>query len=96
MYNQKKLGKFKLNVCTNLPCQLRGGQQALAHLQERLGIQAGETTADGLITLQPSECQGACADAPVLLVNDRTMCSFMSNDKLDELVDTLQKSGGAA
>jgi NADH-quinone oxidoreductase subunit E len=96
MYNQQKLGKFKLNVCTNLPCQLRGGQQALVHLQKRLGIQAGETTADGLITLQPSECQGACADAPVLLVNDRTMCSFMSNDKLDELVDTLQKSGGAA
>ena len=96
MYNQQKLGKFKLNVCTNLPCQLRGGQQALAHLQKRLGIQSGETTPDGLITLQPSECQGACADAPVLLVNDRTMCSFMSNEKLDELVDTLQKSGGAA
>jgi NADH-quinone oxidoreductase subunit E len=56
----------------------------------------GETTADGLFTLQPSECQGACADAPVLLVNDRTMCSFMSPEKLDELVDTLQKSGGAA
>ncbi|MEY3410043.1 MAG: NADH-quinone oxidoreductase subunit 2 [Pseudomonadota bacterium] len=96
MYNQQKLGKFKLNVCTNLPCQLRGGQQALVHLQKRLGINVGETTADGLITLQPSECQGACADAPVLLVNDRTMCSFMSNQKLDELVDTLQKSGGAA
>ena len=96
MYNQQKLGKFKLNVCTNLPCQLRGGQQALVHLQKRLGINVGETTADGLITLQPSECQGACADAPVLLVNDRTMCSFMSNQKLDELVDTLQQSGGAA
>lgn len=96
MYNQHKLGKFKLNVCTNLPCQLRGGQQALVHLQKRLGINVGETTADGLITLQPSECQGACADAPVLLVNDRTMCSFMSNEKLDELVDTLQQSGGAA
>ena len=96
MYNQQKLGKFKLNVCTNLPCQLRGGQQALVHLQKRLGIQSGETTPDGLITLQPSECQGACADAPVLLVNDRTMCSFMSNEKLDELVDTLQKTGGAA
>ena len=96
MYNQQKLGKFKLNVCTNLPCQLRGGQQALVHLQKRLGIQSGETTPDGLITLQPSECQGACADAPVLLVNDRTMCSFMSNEKLDDLIDTLQKSGGAA
>ena len=95
MYNQKPVGKFKLNVCTNLPCQLRGGAKALAHLEEKLGIKAGETTADGLITLQPSECQGACADAPVLLVNDRTMCSFMSNDKLDQLIDGLKKAGSS-
>ena len=95
MYNQQKLGKFKLNVCTNLPCQLRGGQQAMVHLQKRLGIQSGQTTADGLITLQPSECQGACADAPVLLVNDRTMCSFMSNDKLDQLIDGLRSAEGS-
>jgi NADH-quinone oxidoreductase subunit E len=95
MYNQKPVGKFKLNVCTNLPCQLRGGAQALAHLEHKLGIHAGETTPDGLITLQPSECQGACADAPVLLVNDRHMCSFMSHDKLDQLIDGLQKAGTA-
>ncbi len=96
MYNQKPVGKYKLNVCTNLPCQLRGGAQALAHLEHKLGIHAGETTLDGLITLQPSECQGACADAPVLLVNDRHMCSFMSHDKLDQLIDGLKKTGGAA
>ena len=96
MYNQKPVGKFKLNVCTNLPCQLRGGAQALAHLEHKLGIHVGETTLDGLITLQPSECQGACADAPVLLVNDRHMCSFMSHDKLDQLIDGLKKAGGAA
>jgi NADH-quinone oxidoreductase subunit E len=92
MYNQKPVGKFKLNVCTNLPCQLRGGQQALQHLEHKLGVHAGETTADGLFTLQPSECQGACADAPVMLVNDRHMCSFMSNDKLDQLIDSLKKA----
>ncbi|MGV1046103.1 MULTISPECIES: NADH-quinone oxidoreductase subunit NuoE [unclassified Limnohabitans] len=92
MYNQKPVGKFKLNVCTNLPCQLRGGQKALEHLEHKLGVHAGETTADGLFTLQPSECQGACADAPVLLVNDRHMCSFMSHDKLDQLVDSLKKA----
>ena len=95
MYNQKPVGKFKLNVCTNLPCQLRGGAQALAHLEHKLGIRSGETTADGLITLQPSECQGACADAPVLLVNDRNMCSFMSHDKLDQLIEGLKKVGAA-
>ena len=90
MYNQKPVGRFKLNVCTNLPCQLRGGQQALHYLESKLGVQAGEITADGCFTLQPSECQGACADAPVLLVNDRHMCSFMSHDKLDQLIDSLR------
>jgi NADH-quinone oxidoreductase subunit E len=92
MYNLKPVGKFKLNVCTNLPCQLRGGQKALEHLEHKLGVNVGETTLDGLFTLQPSECQGACADAPVLLVNDRHMCSFMSQDKLDQLVDSLKKA----
>ena len=90
MYNQRPVGKYKLNVCTNLPCQLRDGQQALRYLEKKLGIAMGETTADGLFTLQQSECLGACADSPVMLVNDRTMCSFMSNDKLDQLVDGLK------
>jgi NADH-quinone oxidoreductase subunit E len=92
MYNQKPVGKYKLNVCTNLPCQLRDGARALRHLEHRLGIQMGETTRDGLFTLQQSECLGACADSPVMLVNDRTMCSFMSNDKLDQLIDGLKKA----
>ena len=90
MYNQRKLGTYKLNVCTNLPCQLRDGQKALQHLERKLGISMGETTPDGMFTLQQSECLGACADSPVMLVNDRTMCSFMSNDKLDQLIDGLK------
>jgi NADH-quinone oxidoreductase subunit E len=90
MYNQRPLGKYKLNVCTNLPCQLRDGHKALQHLERKLGIAMGQTTADGMFTLQQSECLGACADSPVLLVNDRTMCSFMSPDKLDQLVDQLK------
>ncbi len=100
MYNQQPTGKFKLNVCTNLPCQLRDGQSALHHLEHKLGISMGQTTADGLFTLQQSECLGACADSPVMLVNDRHMCSFMSNDKLDQLIDglksTVQASEGQA
>jgi NADH-quinone oxidoreductase subunit E len=92
MYNQKPVGKYKLNVCTNLPCQLRDGARALRHLEHRLGIRMGETTRDGLFTLQQSECLGACADSPVMLVNDRTMCSFMSNDKLDQLIDGLKNA----
>ncbi|MDM0076406.1 NADH-quinone oxidoreductase subunit NuoE [Variovorax sp. J2P1-59] len=90
MYNQRPVGKFKLNVCTNLPCQLRDGAVALKHLEKKLGITMGETTADGMFTLQQSECLGACADSPVMLVNDRTMCSFMSNEKLDQLIDGLK------
>ena len=90
MYNQHPVGKFKLNVCTNLPCQLRDGVTALVHLEKKLGIKMGDTTTDGLFTLQQSECLGACADSPVMLVNDVTMCSFMSNDKLDQLIDGLR------
>ena len=92
MYNQKPVGKFKLNVCTNLPCQLRGGGAALAHLEKRLGIHMGETSADGLFTLQQSECLGACADAPVMLVNDRNMCSFMSHERLDQMIEGLKQA----
>ena len=94
MYNQRPVGRYKLNVCTNLPCQLRDGARALHHLEQRLGIAMGETTPDGLFTLQQSECLGACADSPVMLVNDRTMCSFMSNDKLDQLIDGLKGAQG--
>ncbi|MDM0042298.1 NADH-quinone oxidoreductase subunit NuoE [Variovorax sp. J22G21] len=90
MYNQHPVGRFKLNVCTNLPCQLRDGATALAHLEKKLGIKMGDTTQDGMFTLQQSECLGACADSPVMLVNDRTMCSFMSNEKLDQLIDGLR------
>ena len=92
MYNQQPVGKYKLNVCTNLPCQLRDGAKALQHLEHKLGIAMGETTADGFFTLQQSECLGACADAPVMLVNDIHMCSFMSNDKLDQLIDGLKSA----
>jgi NADH-quinone oxidoreductase subunit E len=90
MYNQQPVGQFKLNVCTNLPCLLRNGQAALERLCEKLGVEDGGTTADGLFTVQKCECLGACADAPVMLVNDRQMISYMSHDKLDQLVDTLK------
>jgi NADH-quinone oxidoreductase subunit E len=90
MYNQKPVGKYKLNVCTNLPCQLRDGVATLKYLEKKLGIAMGETTADGLFTLQQSECLGACADSPVMLVNDRTMCSFMTPDRLEQMIDGLR------
>ena len=95
MYNQKPVGKYKLNVCTNLSCQLRGGKEAVEHLCKKLNVNVGETTADGLFTVQECECLGACADTPVMLVNDRNMCSFMGNDKLDQLIDGLKSAEDA-
>ena len=92
MYNKQPVGRYKLNVCTNLPCQLRNGQQALEHLCAKLGVADGGTTADGLFTVQKCECLGACDDAPVMLVNDRQMLSFMGPERLDDLVDTLKKA----
>ncbi len=92
MYNQQPVGRFKLNVCTNLPCQLRDGQTALDHVCQRLGVEPYGSTEDGVFTVQPSECLGACADAPVMLVNDRQMLSFMGPQRLDELLDTLKKA----
>ena len=91
MFNQEPMGKHKINVCTNLPCQLRHGQQALEHLCHRLGIEEGQTTQDGLFTVQKSECLGACADAPVMLVNDRQMISYMSHERIDALIDHIKK-----
>ena len=90
MFNQAPVGRVKLNVCTNLPCQLRGGQHALEHLCAALGVEEGGTTADGAFTVQKSECLGACADAPVALVNDRRMVSFLDDARLDALVSTLR------
>ena len=90
MYNLRPVGRFKLSVCTNLPCALQGAAVAAEHIKQRLGIGFGETTADGVFTLKEGECMGACGDAPVLIVNDRRMCSWMNAPKLDELVDELK------
>jgi len=91
MYNLQPLGKYKLTVCTNLPCGLSGGTDAAAHLKRRLGIGFNQTTADVKFTLKEGECMGACGDAPVLLVNNKRMCSFMSNEKIDQLLEELSK-----
>jgi NADH-quinone oxidoreductase subunit E len=90
MYNLKPAGRHKITVCTNLPCALSGGVDAAEHLKSRLGVGFNETTADGRFTLREGECMGACGDAPVLLVDNKRMCSFMSNDKLDLLVEELK------
>ena len=90
MYDLAPVGKHKVTVCTNLPCALSGGVEAAEHLKNCLGVGFNETTADGRFTLKEGECMGACGDAPVLLVNNRRMCSRMSQDKLDQLLAELK------
>ena len=94
MYNLKPTGKFKLTICTCLPCGLQGSLAAADHLKAKLGIDFNETTADGKFTLKEGECMGACAMAPVVLVNNKRMCDSMSNEKLDRLIGEL--AAGAA
>jgi NADH-quinone oxidoreductase subunit E len=95
MYNTKPAGKYKLTLCTNLPCALQEASRAAEHLKKKLGIGFGETTADGLFTLKEGECFGACGDAPVLLVNNKHMCSWMSDEKIDALLAELQARGSS-
>jgi NADH-quinone oxidoreductase subunit E len=91
MYNLQPLGKYKITVCTNLPCALSGANDAAAHIKQKLSIGFNDTTADGRFTLKEGECMGACGDAPVLLVNNKRMCSFMSNENIDQLLEELSK-----
>lgn len=95
MYNLKPTGKFKISVCTNLPCALRDGERAAHYLKEKLGIDYRETTADGVFTLVEGECMGACGDSPVLLVNNKRMCIQMSDERLDALVAELKSDASA-
>jgi NADH-quinone oxidoreductase subunit E len=94
MYNLRPTGRHKITICTNLPCALSGATSAAMHLKERLGVDFGETTADGAFTLKEGECMGACGDAPVLLVNNKRMCSWMEPARIDALIDELSDASG--
>jgi len=91
MYNTKPTGKYKLTICTCLPCGLQGALDAADHLRDRLGIDFNETTPDGRFTLKEGECMGACAMAPVVLVNNKKMHDYLSNEKIDALLEELRK-----
>ena len=93
MYNRRPVGRYKITICTNLPCALQDAVKAADYLKAKLGIGFGETTADGLVTLQEGECMGACGDAPVLLVNNKRMCGFMQAEKIDALLAELTSAG---
>jgi NADH-quinone oxidoreductase subunit E len=90
MYDLQPAGKHKLCICTNLPCALSGADEAAEHLKRKLGIDWNETTADGRFTLKQGECFGACGDAPVVLVNNKKMLSFMTPEKIDGFLGDLK------
>jgi len=90
MFNTQPTGRYKLTLCTNLPCALQNAAQAAAHLKQALGIDFGETTGDRLFTLKEGECFGACGDAPVVLVNNKRLCSWMKPEALDGLLAELR------
>ena len=87
MYDLHPVGRYKLTVCTNLPCALSGGVHAAEYLKQKLGIDFNETTPDGKFTLKEGECMGACGDAPVLLLNNRHMRCFMTPEEIDRLLE---------
>jgi NADH-quinone oxidoreductase subunit E len=96
MYNTRPVGRFKITVCTNLPCALTDGVKAAEYLKEKLGIDFHETTPDGLFTLMEGECMGACGDSPVMLMNNRHMCVRMTAERIDAMLDELTSQGESA
>jgi len=96
MYNLKPLGTYKITICTNLPCALQDAVESAEYLKQKLGVGFGETTSDGKVTLVEGECFGACGDAPVLLVNNKRMCSFMRREQLDALLAEMGAARGGS
>ncbi len=96
MYNTRPVGRYKITVCTNLPCALRDGVKAMDYLKEKLGVEANGTTEDGLFTLTEGECMGSCGDSPLMLVNDKHMCVHMSPERMDAMIEELKQNGESA
>jgi NADH-quinone oxidoreductase subunit E len=89
MFKFETVGRYCVNVCTNISCQLLGAWELLEHAEERLGIKAGSTTEDGMFTLEDVECIAACTEAPALQVNYRFRYK-VTNADLDRLLDDLR------
>lgn len=96
MFDVRPVGKFKITVCTNLPCALRDGELTADYLKKKLSIGFRETTPDGAFTLMEGECMGACGDSPVLLVNNNHMCVRMEREKIDEMISELSAAAKGA
>ena len=89
MFDLKPVGKHKINVCTNISCMLNGSEDIVEHLEKRLGVGLGETTADNKFTLKEVECLGACCGAPMMQV-DRDYHEHLTTDKIDQILDGIK------
>lgn len=96
MFHTKPVGRVTISVCTNLPCALRDGVKAGEYLKEKLGIEYGETTADGEFSLIMGECMGSCGDSPVMLLNNQHMCVRMEAERIDAMLEELKTHGESA
>lgn len=95
MYHLQPVGKYTISVCTNLPCALRDGVKSGEYLKNKLGIDYGQTTEDGLFTIEQCECLGSCGDSPLMLVNNHHMCVRMEPERIDAMLEAL-KNGESA
>lgn len=92
MYFRELVGKHVVSFCTDLPCALVGSEEMLAHIERKLGCQAGQTTADGKITLREAECLGGCDHAPVMLIDGIEHQQDLTNDNVDAILERLIES----
>ena len=89
MYDLKPVGQYKISICTNISCMLRDSDAIVHHLQTKLGVGFNEVTADGKFCLKEGECMGACGGAPLMIVNSHTMHEFLTVDKVDAILESL-------
>ncbi|MDH3354689.1 MAG: NADH-quinone oxidoreductase subunit NuoE [Chromatiales bacterium] len=92
MYERSPVGRHKISICTNISCMLRGSDEVVSHLENRLGIKLGETTEDGRYTLKEVECLGACVNAPMMQVG-RSYHENLTPELLDSIIETIESGG---
>lgn len=91
MYDLEPVGQHKITICTNISCMLRGSDEIVEHLQHKLGVGFNEVTPDGKFCLKEGECMGCCGGAPLLHVNNSEMHEFLTTEKVDALINELNK-----
>ena len=91
MFNSKPVGKVHLQICTNVSCMIKGGQELFKYVSDKLGIKNKETTPDGMFTIEEVECLGSCESAPMMQVNNKEFYENLTKEKIDKLIEELHK-----